>query len=110
MSSRLRQIAKKSESAIIAYRIYDNWSTRRRFKSGNTESNLGSTHKGRTLSESLTYINTQFDDYLAYWGLPSSALQGKRILEVGFGDTILTELGYEGKLLITDVIGRKGKG
>ena len=88
MSSSLRQIARKSKSAIVAYRIYENWSTRRRFKSGNTESNLGSTHKGRTLSESLDYINTQFDDYLTYWGLPPSALAGKRILEVGFGDNI----------------------
>jgi SAM-dependent methyltransferase len=88
MSSRVRQIAGKSKNAIIAYRIYENWSTRRRFQSGNTESNLGSTHKGRSLSDSLTYIDTQFNDYLAYWGLPSSALQGKRILEVGFGDNI----------------------
>ena len=84
----IRNIAKKSKGAIIAYRIYQNWSTKRRFKSGNTESNLGSTHKGRTLSQSLTYINTQFNDYLAYGGVPSSALQRMRILEVGFGDNI----------------------
>lgn len=88
MSSRLRQIGGKSKSAIIAYRIYENWSTKRRFQSGNTESNLGSTHKGRTLPQSLAYITTQFNDYLTYWGLPSSAVQGKRILEVGFGDNI----------------------
>ena len=88
MSPKLQQIAKKSRSAIIAYRIYENWSTKQRFKSGNTESNLGSTHRGRTLSESLAYINAQFDDYLTYWGLPSSALKGKRVLEVGFGDNI----------------------
>jgi len=88
MSSRLRHIAKQSKSAIIAYRIYENWSTKKRFQSGNTESNLGSTHKGRPLSDSLAYIDTQFNDYLAYWGLPQAALHGKRILEVGFGDNI----------------------
>lgn len=88
MSSRLRQIARKSKNAIIAYAIYENWSSRRRFNSGNTESILGSTHKGRSLSESLAYIITQFNDYLTYSGLPASGFKGKRILEVGFGDNI----------------------
>ncbi|HKY29581.1 MAG TPA: hypothetical protein VJM12_16705 [Pyrinomonadaceae bacterium] len=88
MSPTLRQIAKKSKSAIIAYTIYENWSTTRRFNSGNTESILGSTHKGRTLAQSLDYIVAQFNDYLTYSGLQSSGFRGKRILEVGFGDNI----------------------
>lgn len=88
MSAKLQEIAKRSRTAIIAYRIYENWSTKQRFKSGNTESFLGSTHRGRSLSESLTYIHTQFEDYLEYWGIPLSELSGKRVLEVGFGDNI----------------------
>jgi hypothetical protein len=79
---------RKSKYAVVGYRIYDNWRTKQRFKSGNTESFLGSTHRGRKLSESLSYINAQFDDYVKYWGHPQSSLAGKRILEIGFGDNI----------------------
>ena len=85
---KFQRITKRSKTAIIAYRIYENWSTKRRFKSGNTESSLGSTHRGRTVSESLSYINTQVDDYVAYWGIPPSAVAGKRVLEIGFGDNV----------------------
>jgi SAM-dependent methyltransferase len=88
MSQKPQSIAKKSKTAIIAYRIYLNWLTKRRFKSGNTESFLGSTHKGREVSESLAYIETQFADYLKYWAVEASDIKGKRILEVGFGDNI----------------------
>jgi len=88
MSQKLQNAVKRSRTAIIAYRIYENWATKQRFKSGNAESFLGSTHRGRSLAESLAYIQTQFDDYQKYLGQPSSSIQGKRVLEVGFGDNI----------------------
>lgn len=88
LSRRVSQMLRRSKYAIVSYRIYDNWRTKQRFKSGDNESLLGSTHQGRNLTESLAYINAQFDDYLQYWGKPLSALQGKRVLEIGFGDNI----------------------
>ena len=73
---------------IIAYHIYDNWRTKKKFASGNYESSSGSTHTGRSLSESLAYINQVFNDYLTYSGIPLSLLREKRILEIGPGDNI----------------------
>jgi len=84
----LRHLARKSKTMIIAYHIYDNWRTKKKFASGNYESSSGSIHTGRSLSESLAYINQVFDDYLTYSGIPLSLLREKRILEIGPGDNI----------------------
>ena len=73
---------------IIVYKIYENWRVRRRFRSGDNASLLGSTHSKLTLQESLGYIDAQFNDYLAYSGLAEANLRGKRILEIGFGDNV----------------------
>ena len=73
---------------IIAYKIYENWRIRRRFRSGDNASLLGSTHSKLTLQESLDYIDAQFNDYLEYSGLSEAQLRGKRILEIGFGDNV----------------------
>ena len=87
MSQTLQNIA-RSKTAIIAYKIYENWVTKRRFKEGQIYSSAGSTHRGRSLSESLEYIKTQFDDYQTYLELAGSSMEGKRVLEIGFGDNI----------------------
>jgi hypothetical protein len=86
MSASIKQIAKKSKSMVIAYRIYDNWRTKKRFHSGNTESMHGSTHSKLTLAESLDYIERVFEDYLTYSQLSLDAFRDKKILEVGPGD------------------------
>jgi SAM-dependent methyltransferase len=88
--SKLKQIAKKTRSGIIASKIYDNWQLKRRFKSGNPESLHGSTHSTiiKNTAASVDYINVQFDDYLQYSGLSVEDLQGKRIFELGFGDNV----------------------
>jgi hypothetical protein len=86
LSASLKQIAKRSKSCVIAYRIYDNWRTKKRFHAGNTESMHGSTHSRLSLAESLDYIERVFEDYLTYSELSPDAFKGKRILEVGPGD------------------------
>jgi len=82
----LKDSAKRSKTALILFSIYQNWLTKRRFESGQSSSSLGSTHSRKSLSDSLAYIHKQFDDYLYYSGIAPSDLQGKRILEIGFGD------------------------
>jgi hypothetical protein len=88
--SQLRQIAKKSKTLIIAAKIVDNWRMKRRFEAGNTESLHGATHSlfFKEISESLDYINVQFDDYLNYSGLSLAQLKGMRVFELGFGDNV----------------------
>ncbi len=86
----LKQVAKKSRTAIIAHKIYENWRMKRQFSSGNFESLHGSTHSTiiKNRSESIDYINVQFEDYLKYSGLSADQLRGMRIFELGFGDNV----------------------
>ena len=88
MKDELKNMATKSKTALVAYKIYHNWQFKRRFASGNTESLHGSTHSHIPLADSLAYINTQFEDYLQYGELTPELLRGKRIFELGFGDNI----------------------
>ena len=88
MLNLLRYLLQKSKIMIIAYHIFDNWQTKRRFLSGNNESCSGSTHSGKSLPESLAYINQVFDDYLHYSGISPFMLREKRILEIGPGDNL----------------------
>lgn len=63
---------------------------KKKFDSGNFESLHGSTHSTiiKDLSESIHYINVQFDDYLTYSGLTVEELRGLKIFELGFGDNV----------------------
>jgi SAM-dependent methyltransferase len=82
----LKKFANRSKVAIIAYTVFQNWRARRRFLSGKIESTSGSTHAGKTLEESLAYIDAVFDDYIKYSGISPEMIEGKRILEIGPGD------------------------
>lgn len=53
---------------------------------GNHIAFAGATHKSRTISESITYINTVFEDYLKYGNLSNESIFDKTILEIGPGD------------------------
>lgn len=88
MSHRIKQLARRSKTMIVAFGIYKNWQMRRRFNNGHIESLHGSSHAGKTVEASLSYIEEQFQDYLAYAGLGPGDLQGKRVLELGFGDNL----------------------
>jgi len=84
----MKSWARRSKTLIIAAKIYQNWQMRRRFASGVIETEHGSSHRSKSLIESLSYIEEQFADYLRYSGLTPDELQGKKILELGFGDNV----------------------
>src|SRR5438132_5013951 len=84
----MKHWARKSKTLIIAFKIYHNWRLRRRFVSGRIETDHGSTHSGKSVDESISYIDEQFTDYLTYAQLTVEQLRGKRILELGFGDNV----------------------
>ena len=84
-------MARKSKTFIIASNIYHNWKTERRFKAGDIEYTGGSTHSvvcQFSLPQSLGYINSVFEDFLRYSGFTPEMLRGKKILEVGHGDSV----------------------
>lgn len=88
MNPQISRLAKRSKTAIIAYKIYNNWRTRRRSARGMMETVYGATHSRKPLADSLNYINVQFADYLRYAGLTPAKLAGKRVFELGFGDNV----------------------
>jgi len=84
----MKRWARRSKSAIIVFKIWQNWRLRRRFASGSIETEHGSSLRRKTLQQSIDYIDEQFEDYLKYGQLSSQDLSGKRILELGFGDNV----------------------
>jgi SAM-dependent methyltransferase len=84
----VKKLARRSKSAIIAYKLFDNRRLRKRIESGDIETIHGSTHLNRNVNESLAYLEKQFADYFKYGGLTYESLQGKRILELGPGDNL----------------------
>lgn len=88
MPKDLKAIVKRSKTAIIAYKMYDNCRLKRQIKRGNPESLDGATHLEFSIDQSLAYIATQFDDYMLYGDLTPAMLRGKRVFELGFGDNV----------------------
>jgi SAM-dependent methyltransferase len=88
MKQAAKQVARKSRTALVAYKIYHNWQFNRRFAAGHVDTVHGSTHRRLTLPDSVAYIEAQFADYLTYGGLRPDDLCGARIFELGFGDNI----------------------
>ncbi len=88
MLNKLQQKARRSKSLLIAFTIYKNWRMRSRFNRGQIQTGHGSSHAAKTLSSSLAYINEQFNDYMKYGSVAAADLEGKRILEIGFGDNL----------------------
>lgn len=84
----LAQLAKRSKTAIIAFKIYDNWRVKRAAAGGVAETLHGATHSHKSLEDSLRYISAQFDDYLQYGELTPESLRGLRVFELGFGDNV----------------------
>jgi len=88
IGARLKRLAKGSKSAIILFNVYNNLRLKRQFARGEIETMHGSTHDGRALEYSLSYIAGVFDDYFQYSDMQLPSLQGRRILEVGPGDNL----------------------
>lgn len=88
MQNPLKAVARRSKTAIILFKIFDNWRLKRRTQSGAIETIHGSTHLHSAVADSLTYIDKQFNDYLHYAQLKEADLADKRILELGPGDNL----------------------
>ncbi len=88
MRDLVKKLARRSKSAIIAYKLFDNRRLRKRIESGNIETIHGSTHLNRSVADSLAYIQRQFSVYIKYGDLSYDSLKGKRILELGPGDNL----------------------
>lgn len=86
MQNFVKRLARRSRSAIIIYKIFDNRRLKKRIESGDIETIHGSTHLNQNVAGSLAYIEKQFADYISYAGLSGDDLKGKRILELGPGD------------------------
>ena len=88
MRNPVKAVARRSKSAIILFKLFDNWRLKRRTQSGSIETIHGSTHLNSSVTDSLAYIDRQFNDYLTYAGLRESDLLNKNILELGPGDNL----------------------
>lgn len=88
MLTTLKRRARKSKSAVVAYKIFDSWRRRRRHGRGDILDMSGATHLGRPLGASVARIFAQFEDYAGYGELSPGWFAGRRVLEVGFGDNV----------------------
>ena len=88
MLTTLRQRARRSRSAVIAFKIFDSWRRRRRHTQGDILDTSGATHLGKPLEASVARIFSQFEDYVSYGGLTPEWLKGRRVLELGHGDNV----------------------
>src|SRR5262245_38220165 len=84
---RVRRWAKHFKVAIMVYALYQNWRSKKQSHAGKVETSSGVLHTRMTLQEQVQYVRHVFDEYLCYAGLAPDQLQGKRILEVGPGET-----------------------
>ena len=79
---------RKVKALKIAKHILEDRMSAVKLKAGRYVFSIGTTHGRFSLQESVSYINTVFDDYLSYAGLDKADLAGKNILEIGPGDNL----------------------
>ena len=77
---------KRSRSLTIAGRSALHGLSVVRGRLGNRDRDIGSTHRGMSLADSVAYVDAVFADYLAYSDVSRADLTGKQVLEVGPGD------------------------
>jgi SAM-dependent methyltransferase len=78
----------RSRFRIIASCLLNNLAYKIRLLTGNIDTDKGASHYGRSLEDSLAYIERVFADYLSYGGIAPADLAGRRVLEVGPGDNL----------------------
>jgi hypothetical protein len=88
MKAFLKSLARRSKTAIISFKVFDNWRLKRRIRSGNFETIHGSTQLNVDVKKSVAYIEKQFAEYCYYAGLMDKGVAGARILELGPGDNL----------------------
>lgn len=81
----IKYIKKRKLYKIISFLIH-NFINRLNFLFKIYHSTEGSTHYNISISESTSYINAVFNDYLIYSALEPKEIKGKEILEIGPGD------------------------
>ena len=96
MRDLVKRLARRSKTAIIIYKIFDNRRLRKRVESGDIETIHGSTHSSQSLSDSLAYIEKQFADYCDYVELTPDDIRDSKILELGPGDNLGVALRFLG--------------
>ena len=74
-------------SILAAHAVANRW-TSVQVHFGRIDSSNGSTHKTWPVDWSVGYIERVFQDYLECANLPSRAVEGKQILEIGPGDNL----------------------
>jgi len=88
MRAFVKRLARRSKTAIIIYKIFDNRRLRNRAQAGDIETIHGATHINQSVEKSIAYIEKQFADYIRYARLSPESLSGIRILELGPGDNL----------------------
>jgi len=79
----LRSLVKKSICASCLYYLVDDWRAGRKLFRGDVETTSGTRHASSSVSESVDYIRTVYDDYRTYAGI--NKFKGT-IGEIGPGD------------------------
>lgn len=79
---------RKSKWALIAYTILHSTATRWKFRLGRIDSITGQTHDPLPTEEIVRYVNQVYNDYLIQGRLSPGTLTGRRILELGPGDSV----------------------
>ena len=72
----------------ILHHLRDDWAYKRRFARGDRHTLSGTILKGKSVEESIRYIEEEFRDYLHYGRIGLEWPAGKRILVVGPGDNL----------------------
>jgi SAM-dependent methyltransferase len=88
MQNSIKGLARRSKTAIILFKIFDNQRLKRRTTSGAIETSHGSTHLKATVNDSLAYIDKLFNDYRTYATLQPDDIVHRNILELGPGDNL----------------------
>jgi SAM-dependent methyltransferase len=88
MIDSLKKSIKRSKWALIAYTIVHSSAVRGKANFGNFKSITGATHVGLSISDSVSYIERQYDDYIRYGKLSAADIEDKVVYEGGPGDNV----------------------
>ena len=84
----LKERIKSTRALAIASRVGAEQVARAGDWVGRRDRLMGATHRDLDLRGSLAYIDAVHDDYLGYAGMRPEELEGKRVLELGPGDSL----------------------
>lgn len=89
LSNIIRKVIGKSRLLIVLCEIKNNINSARKLAAGDISTDSGTAHSDLSLEESVGYIDMVFyENYLGYAGTPVEFIRGKKILEIGPGDSL----------------------